>query len=574
VDTDNGACSYTHSGTGWDASGTDNCPGFALTYILSGATSGTGASLNNVLFNKGITTVEWTNTDAAANTAACSYTVTVEDNEDPTVSCTTNHTVDTDNGACSYTHSGTGWDGTGSDNCPGFAFTYILSGATSGTGASLNNVLFNKGITTVEWTNTDAAGNTATCSYTVTVEDNEDPTILGLPSDIYQSGDIGSCQAIVSWSNPSVTDNCSATLTSTHSPGDTFPTGTTTVIYTATDVTGNSIDSTFVVVISDTENPVISGIPSDINQNTDAGSCSAVVSWIEPIAGDDCSAVLTSTHNPGETFPSGTTNVTYTATDAAGNFVNENFKIVVTDAENPEIILSEDIYTCDAVVYFDDVSAIDNCSATIEKIDDTGLSSGDAFPTGETVLTYRATDGNNNSIEKSFSVTVHKSPVINAGSDTVVYYNEVVVLSGTVEDAISFYWSPSSMLEFSSSLNPEYIAHSDMEFVLVAENEHRCVSSDSVWIRINRDQEIKIHNILTPNNDGVNDTWKINNPSLINAFSVQIFNKAGAIVYINYAYDNSWDGRRNGELLPSGAYYYIIKDGDKIVHQGSITIVR
>ncbi|MCP4313839.1 MAG: hypothetical protein GY790_21505, partial [Bacteroidetes bacterium] len=127
--------------------------------------------------NKGANTITLTVTDVAGNSETGTSTVTVEDSEDPTVLCVSDQVEDTDNGVCSYAHSGTGWDATGTDNCPGFAFTYILSGATTGTGASLDNVLFNKGVTTVEWTNTDAALNTAACSYTVTVEDNEDPTV-------------------------------------------------------------------------------------------------------------------------------------------------------------------------------------------------------------------------------------------------------------------------------------------------------------------------------------------------------------------------------------------------------------
>ncbi|WP_226742796.1 HYR domain-containing protein, partial [Polaribacter gangjinensis] len=82
------------------------------------------------------------------------------------------------------------------------------------------------------------------------------------------------------WTAPTVTDNCSvSTFVSSHQPGDFFPVGTTTVTYTATDIHGNVITSSFTVTINDTEKPVISGMPSNITQNNDLGVCGATVTW-------------------------------------------------------------------------------------------------------------------------------------------------------------------------------------------------------------------------------------------------------------------------------------------------------
>ncbi|MGI6717992.1 MAG: HYR domain-containing protein [Bacteroidales bacterium] len=63
-----------------------------MTYSLSGSTTGEGEdSLAGVVFNLGVTTVTWTVTDNSDNSIECSYTVTVNDSEDPVfvVSCTT-----------------------------------------------------------------------------------------------------------------------------------------------------------------------------------------------------------------------------------------------------------------------------------------------------------------------------------------------------------------------------------------------------------------------------------------------------------------------------------------------------
>ena len=101
------------------------------------------------------------------------------------------------------------------------------------------------------------------------------------------------CNAVVSWTAPTSDDNCEiATFTSTHNPGDTFDVGTTEVTYTATDVHGNTMTSTFNVTVTDDENPVITGLPANITVSNDAGECGADVYWTEisnPDATDNCS---------------------------------------------------------------------------------------------------------------------------------------------------------------------------------------------------------------------------------------------------------------------------------------------
>src|SRR5690606_16934363 len=175
VDTDTDVCTYTHSGIGWDATATDNCTTEDRGEVLKGATTGNGTSLDGVVFNLGTTTVPWTTTDGSSNTDVCSYTVTVEDNQDPEITCTTNQTVDTDTNVCTYTHSGTAWDATATDNCSVDTIEYVLTGATLGNGTSLDGVTFNLGTTTVIWTVIDGSNNEDECSFTVLVEDNQDP---------------------------------------------------------------------------------------------------------------------------------------------------------------------------------------------------------------------------------------------------------------------------------------------------------------------------------------------------------------------------------------------------------------
>ena len=75
--------------------------------------------------------------------------------------------------------------------------------------------------------------------------------------------------------------------------------------------------------------PTIAGCPSNITQSTNGSS--ANVSWTPPTASDNCtnSPSLTSTHQPGSSFPIGSTTVIYTAMDNAGNSSNCSFTVTV-----------------------------------------------------------------------------------------------------------------------------------------------------------------------------------------------------------------------------------------------------
>src|SRR5262249_1276492 len=153
--------------------------------------------------------------DVAGNTAECLFTVTVADTEKPSVSCPANIVVPNDAGVCTATVSYTFTD---SDNCPG-----VTTSCTPASGST-----FQTGTTAVTCTAHDTAGNEATCSFTVTVNEAEAPTVT-CPSNVAVSTDAGQCLAIVTFA-PTAADNCPGTTTDCVPPsGFAFPKGSTTV---------------------------------------------------------------------------------------------------------------------------------------------------------------------------------------------------------------------------------------------------------------------------------------------------------------------------------------------------------
>jgi hypothetical protein len=147
-----GTCSATvNPGT---ASATDNCDS---TPTIVGTRSDNQAL--NAPYPKGTTTIHWTATDDANNTSSCDQTITVNDNEPPTITCPSNIVLEP---TCPTGAVGTYTAPVGQDNCPG-ATTALTAGQASGS-------VFPIGTTTVTYTVTDASNNTASCSFTVKVK--------------------------------------------------------------------------------------------------------------------------------------------------------------------------------------------------------------------------------------------------------------------------------------------------------------------------------------------------------------------------------------------------------------------
>lgn len=122
----------------------------------------------------GDTTITLTADDGSGQTTDCTFTLTVEDNTDPVVTCIASDSRNTDMGVCEYTVQGTEFDATFTDNCMSATITNDINNS-----ASLAGAILPTGDTVVTWTVDDGNGQTATCMTTITVEDNEDPLFEG-----------------------------------------------------------------------------------------------------------------------------------------------------------------------------------------------------------------------------------------------------------------------------------------------------------------------------------------------------------------------------------------------------------
>lgn len=387
--TDPGECQAAAS---WiEPTATDN---FGLSTLVSDHLSGDS-------FPVGETIVTYIATDLAGNETSSSFSVTVEDQESPQlIGMPSDIDLGSSPGLCSAVHV---WDApTAIDNC---GVATLTSDHQSGDAFAL-------GATTVSYSTTDIHGNTISSSFTVSVNDLESPSISGLPAELSLQNEPGSCSAMASWASPLISDNCGvASSGSDYSSGDTFPIGTTTVTYTATDNSGNSSTSAIMITVEDVEDPTISGMPVDLTVENDPGSCGAMVTWSEPLVADNCpGSEISSDQMSGSIFAQGANTVTYTAIDQAGNTSTSSFTVSVLDSESPmvsgmptDMDVDNDPGSCGAVVNWTEPSASDNCGVPGLTSD---FTSGMSFPNGDTVVSYLATDDSGNTSSASFTITV------------------------------------------------------------------------------------------------------------------------------------------------------------------------
>jgi hypothetical protein len=217
----------------------------------------------------GLYRIEYTATDLAGNTTTCEFFINVIDTEEPVIVCPANVVVSsTDIGACSWASpAGSLTPLLATSNCP-FVVTWSVLNPDSTVVNGLDDVsgyVFALGTSTVTYTITEpASGQSWTCSFTVTVRDDESP-VLTCPQDItLECADPALAADIAAWiASATATDNCddNPAIEATVFSVDRFCGQSESRLYqfVATDEAGNTSECFANVYLEDTTPPVITG---------------------------------------------------------------------------------------------------------------------------------------------------------------------------------------------------------------------------------------------------------------------------------------------------------------------------
>jgi len=347
-------------------------------------------------FSIGSTNLTLIAVDGAGETNTCTTTVTVAAGA-PTVPSSANITTNVTSGCTAAVTFAT-------PTATGCA-TPINVVCTPASGAT-----FSIGSTTVHCVATDAASNTGSNSFTVTVASTAAPAV-NCPSDITQSAASGQCSAVVTYTTPTATGcNTPINVVCTPASGATFNVGTNTVTCTATDAASRTGTCSFKVIVTSTAAPTVN-CPANITQSVSGTNCSAVVTYTTPTA-TGCNTPINVVCSPasGSTFSAGATTVTCTATDAASRTGTCSFTVTVNSAA-PTVTAPASIVTnlpsgsvTNMVINYTTPTG-NGCATPINVV--CSPAAGSTFAVGTHTVTCTATDAASRTGTCSFTVTVN-----------------------------------------------------------------------------------------------------------------------------------------------------------------------
>ncbi|MBS1681222.1 MAG: VCBS repeat-containing protein [Bacteroidetes bacterium] len=182
-------------------------------------------------------------------------------------------------------------------------------------------------------------------------------------------------------------------------------------------------------------------------------------------------------------------------------------------------------------------------------------------------------------VTSSKNITQFSAPTV-----TVTAYRTSIKAGDTVKLKASglntFLWKPNLYLSDSTIADPTASPVQTTTYTVSGKDVNSCSGNGSIEIMVTVDKPLntlKAAQFFTPNGDGINDVWKVDNAPNLNQCGVIIYDERGFKIYEAKPYHNDWSGiATNGKELPSGVYYYVFKcdDSSKNYIAGSINIVR
>lgn len=203
-------------------------------------------------------------------------------------------------------------------------------------------------------------------------------------------------------------------------------------------------------------------------------------------------------------------------------------------------------------------------------------------------IRIRSTDKGGLSFDQVYTVTISQLPTLTGtGND---YGSKVQTAASTSPkiskgftsnlnvsgvDIVSYNWNATSNLSSTTVYNPVAKPSQTQTYTVTVTNRFGSSTSLSITVEVMEDFNITANNILTPNGDGENDKWIIENLSSYPNNNLIIMDRSSRVIYRKTNYANEWDGFYNGSALPADTYYFILNfDSGKSSKKGFITIVH
>jgi gliding motility-associated-like protein len=178
------------------------------------------------------------------------------------------------------------------------------------------------------------------------------------------------------------------------------------------------------------------------------------------------------------------------------------------------------------------------------------------------------------------AIEILQNPDVDAGPNQEAFAEEEFTLGGspTSNTAVRYAWTPNQTGSLDTTLaNPSGYLLETTTYTVLVTDANGCQASDTALVTLI--PELNVTSGITPNGDGINDTWIIDNMQLFPNSVVHVFDRWGITLFEANGYNenNAWDGTFEGKPLPIGTYYFTIDLNDDQFPDpitGPITIYR
>jgi gliding motility-associated-like protein len=201
----------------------------------------------------------------------------------------------------------------------------------------------------------------------------------------------------------------------------------------------------------------------------------------------------------------------------------------------------------------------------------------DASSIGSAMITVTAQDnggtanGGIDTIAHSFGLDIYALPVAKIVSEQGTELSKGVTATLVASGGVAYEWSTGDTTA-SIKVRPTLAT----TYSVVVISEQGCTSMETITLNVLEDYKaVEGTNLMSPNGDGVNDYWVIDNIDMYPNNVVKVFDRAGREIFSQRDYTNTWDATIGGSALAEGTYFYIVDFGTGAdVIKGFITIIR
>ena len=402
----------------------------------------------------------------------------------------------------------------------------------------------------------DVHGNFSQASAAVTIVDTVSPVIQTLPQSVYLDAN-GTATITAQQVDAGTTDNCA--LHSIQISDTLFSCadlGLNQILFTATDIYGNTSTQQTSVNVLDTIAPQVS--TTNISLYLDAAGVATTVPSAALLSStDNCSlGNATLAQQAFDCADLGENLIQLSVTDASGNVTSTLVRITVLDTVSPLIICPQSLSLCNNLVLFQDPQASDNCN-NVNLVQVEGPPLGSSADTGSYTITYQAIDGENNSKFCSFNLQINPVPDVSIRPDTSIFLGDEVTLWARSSYDVSYQWTPTVNVQNPNDSTTTSTPTDSTIYTVEVTTPEGCSNRAITTVSIQND--IRVGTAFTPNGDGKNDFFIIQGIVNYPNAHLLIYNRNGQLVYESERYSNNWDGTYQGNPLPTASYYYILK---------------